>query len=446
MTERQIRFNTMNTLKLILVLFCLQNFALGQTIDTVYTERYLDRSTRFAWTTFGGDILMLTGGSSSFIRNGVDQKINFNETFIPRLTIGGIHFWGHVDFYVNFPLSFLSLQSKPKEFKELEYRQGIETGLKLYPFALKPRRVSPYVGASFRLLSFKQQLDGTSYPYGGTEWQKMIFPLHAGFSYTLKKYIWNAGIAYQPLLKIESYISPTQLADVRFNPISFQFGLTRYIDADRGMRNAESARNENLKYHILNKEKRLNSWYWGIGPSAGLQISKSPYLKTNFPHLYNNFIGGVMPDITLGRFFNKPDMNIGVSYRTLGSTLKGFNDKVSIRRHSFMIEAYKNLFNWLGFVPFAGFTSSIENLNLKVNGTSYRESKPALGFIVGWDIRVTKTGTNLLRTNLRWIPDLHLKIDGEKMMFDNLEFNFIQWVQFIGRKKTYKKYEKKEPL
>ncbi|MCC7245640.1 MAG: hypothetical protein IT269_08180 [Saprospiraceae bacterium] len=62
----------------------------------------------------------------------------------------------------------------------------------------------------------------------------------------------------------------------------------------------------------------------------------------------------------------------------------------------------------------------------------------------GWDIRVTKTGTSLLRTNLRYAPGLNLKTDdGQKVMFDHLEFNFIQYVTFIGRKKLYRKYASK---
>jgi hypothetical protein len=426
----------------LLILFLLYlKIAFGQTADTVYTQEYLNMSTSFAWTTFGGDVLMSGGGSSSFINNGTAQQINFNPAFIPRIKIGGIHFWGHTDFYVSFPLSFLSAQATPKELKELEYKQGIETGFKVYPLALKQGRVSPYIGTSFRLLSFKQQLKDASYKYGGSEWQKMIFPLQAGISYTSKKFIWDVGFSYQKLQQIENYISSAQVAQVKFNPVSLQIGLTRYIDTDRSMRTKGSAARENLQYHILKKEKYLSSWYWGIGPSAGLQISKSPYLKINYPHLNNNFNGGFIPDLTFGRFFNKPDMNIGISYRTLGSTLMGFDDKISIRRHSFMIESYKNLFNWLGFVPFAGITGSVENLNVKVNGNNYNTTKPAVGFIFGWDIRVTKTGTNLLRTNLRWTPDLNIKIGNEKMMFDHLEFNFIQWVQFIGRKKVYRKYQ-----
>lgn len=427
-------------LLLITSFLIISNVSFGQT-DSTYTFKYISRSTKFAWTTFGGDFLMLGSGSTSFSDNGIARQVDFSPTFFPRLTIGGIHFWGHADFYVNFPLSFLAFRQKSTELKNLEYRQGIETGLKIYPLALRQGKVRPYIGASFRLLSFKQELKGANFQYGGTEFQKMIFPVQVGLSYVSSKYIFNSGLNYQTLQNIDNYITQNDIGKVQLNPISFQLGITRYIDTDRSLRSPKGVEQENLKYKILEQEKRLSSWYWGLGPSAGLQMSKSSYLEENYPHLYDNFIGGIMPDITFGRFFNKPDMNVGFSYRTLGSTLQGFDDKVSIRRHSIMLESYKNLFNWLGFVPFVGLTASIENLNVNVNEQKYIETKPAVGFIFGWDIRVTKTGTSLLRTNLRWTPNLHIAIDNKKMMFDNLEFNFIQWVQFIGRKNVYRKHQ-----
>jgi len=60
--------------------------------------------------------------------------------------------------------------------------------------------------------------------------------------------------------------------------------------------------------------------------------------------------------MTFGRFFAKPDMNVGISYRTPGDPFTGIYTEVEVRRHSFMMEAYKNLFNYLGFVPYAGVT------------------------------------------------------------------------------------------
>ena len=122
--------------------------------------------------------------------------------------------------------------------------------------------------------------------------------------------------------------------------------------------------------------------------------------------------------------------------------MAGFDSQVRTRRHSLMLESYKFLFNWLGFVPFAGVTASAEHLMTEVDGTRFEVVKPAVGVIAGWDIRVTQTGTNLLRTNLRWTPGLHMDVEGEKMMFDQLELNFIQWVYFPGRRKAYRSYQR----
>lgn len=431
-------------MKLLIILFklLLISFISKAQTDSVYTEKYLTKSTTFGATTIGADFLIIGGGTSTFTQNGTTKSVDFLPTAIPRLSIGGVHFWGHTEFYVNFPLPFLAIKQTPVEFNKLRYTQGIDCGIKLYPMALKPGRISPYAGIGFRVLSFQQELKNEQYKYQAPEFQKTIYPIQLGLTYTTNKFLFSLNGQYQQLKEFNYYTSPTAIGNIKVNPVSFQLSVSKYFDSDKNLRKKEFVINENNKYQVLQKEKKLSSWYWGLGPSAGLQISKSPYLQKYFPQLYNEFIGGFMPDVTFGRFFNKPDMNIGISYRTMGNTITGYNDKIKIRRHSFMLEAYKNLFNYLGFVPFAGVTGSIENLRMNVNGTTYAEVKPAFGFIFGWDIRVTKTGTSLLRTNLRYIPNLHITVSGEKMMYDQLEFNFIQWVQFIGRNKVYKKYRK----
>ena len=44
------------------------------------------------------------------------------------------------------------------------------------------------------------------------------------------------------------------------------------------------------------------------------------------------------------------------------------------------------------------------------------------------------------------IQDMHresvLEVRGNKVMFDHLEFNFIQFVHFVGREKVYAQYRK----
>lgn len=414
-------------------------FLCAQT-DSVYTERYIDRSTRFAQITVGGDVLMLGGGEADYGRNGSNGRTRYGNTFIPRLSIGGLHFWDHAEFYVSFPLSFLAIARHEAVTQDLVNLEGIETGARVYPWKLRPRAVRPFVGLSFRLKEFSLGVNSNDFPKGYPTFQKMITPVQAGVSYAKRSFLVSVSTYYQPLEAAHYYTTPLQTGSATFQNFSFNLSIVRYWDSDRHMRNQKSVRQLNVMDSILRVEKKMSTWYWGIGPSVGLQMSSSQFLKDNYPYLANDYAGGFMPDFTFGRFFEKPDMNIGVSYRTFGSSLRGFDTEVRMRRHSFMLEAYKNLFNYLGFVPYIGVTGSMENLTTTVNGTAYAETKPAVGLIFGWDIRVTKTGTNILRTNLRWIPDLHMTIDDKKMMYDQLEFNFIQWVQLIGRKKVYQKY------
>jgi hypothetical protein len=424
---------------LVLVVGLLGIAPLTHAQDSAYTARYLERSTKFAWTTLGGDVLTLTGGNTEFWRGNQRQQTSFGPSFIPRLTIGGVHFWGHTDFYVSFPLLFLALQDRPAGLAEFSYLQGIETGAKLYPWRLRPQALRPFVGISMRLLSFSHQPEGSPYQHA-PNYQKMMAPVQAGLTYATAKYLISATAHYQSLQQMNYTIAPGQQGRTEFAPLSFQVSFLRYWDTDRSMRTRSGIAQENLKHELLEKERRFSAWYWGLGPSAGLQMSRSEWLQNSYPYLYDDFLGGFMPDVTFGRFFAQPDLNLGLSYRTLGARMRGFDTQLRFRRHSFMLEGYKNLFNYLGFVPFVGLTASVEHLRTTVDGRLHQTTKPALGLIFGWDIRVTKTGTNLLRTNLRWIPGLYQRIDGQKMMFDSLEFNFIQWVQFIGRKKLYERH------
>jgi len=432
----------MKQLRALFFLWILTFRVSAQNVDTVYTEKYLTESTRFAWTTLGADIMALPGGNVAYLENGQTLKnTSFGNVLFPRLTIGGIHFWGHADFYVTFPLP-LRISSKPDVFEEMRYTEGIETGLKLYPFALKPNSLRPYAGISFKSITYGHQPKNAVYPEGFPVYQRFISPLQLGLTYTTNKYLFTAGIQYLHKRNTAYFIGENTTGDLRFNPVSFQAGFLYYWDADAGARTEKGIQQENIKHHLLAKNNKLSSFYWGVGPSAGFQMSKSPYFKRYKPYFENDVSSGFMPDLTFGYFFSKPDLNIGLSYRTFGARFQAFDTDLRKRRHSVMVESYKFLFNYLGFVPFLGVTGSIEHLSVNVNGTTTQKTQPALGFIFGWDIRVTKTGTSLLRTNLRYIPNLHLVVENEKVMFNHLEFNFIQYVRFIGRNNFYKKYRK----
>ncbi len=421
----------------IVCIFLVTKSLYGQS-DSVYTQSYLNKSTRFAWLTYGGDLNYLSGGTTQQFINGVKQNTDFGGTLAPRLTIGGIHFWGHADFYVTFPLSFLTVQAEPGGINQLDVFQGVETGLRLYPLKLQPQRLSPFLGISFRRFRFSQEAEVSNSSNGVPSYGRFIHPIQFGLTYTTEKWHISASGYYNYQNEFDYYISPTETANVRLNPVSFNLSFLRYIDTDRHYRTPGAAGQLNKYYQKLERENLLSSWFFGIGPSAALQMTKSEYLRENYSFFYDNYSAAILPDLTFGRYFNKIDANINLAYRTYGDRFEGFDNEIRTRRHSVGVESVKFLFNYLGFVPYVGPILSYENLNTDVNGIGYTENKLALGVTFGWDIRVTKTGSSLLRTNLRYYPNLHMNVEGQKMMFDHLEFNFIQWVQFIGRKKALK--------
>lgn len=409
-------------------------------VDSVYTYEKLNRSLSFAQLTFGGDLLCLSGGSVS--RTTGTQA--FQAGVIPRLTLGGLHFWGHADFYVTFPVG-LRWQVRPAFADKILQEESVETGLKIYPFALRPGRIRPYVGISFQPFHFGYQLKGLVAEKGYVRYERFINPIQAGLTYASPKYLFTAGLRYNTKRSFSYYEGPNTESAVRLRGLNFSLGLVRYIDTDKGTGSPKSVDQQNIMLHLLKKSNKLSAWYWGIGPSTALQMSKSPYIQANYPYLENDLLNApFVPDVTLGRYFSEIDANLGISSRMMWFSTAAFDTRLRMRRISASFEAYKFLFNYHGFVPFIGPMLSMEHLRLKTNGTRTAQGfQPAWGLVFGWDIRVTRTGTSLLRTNLRYFPNLHMTVADKKVMFNHLEFNFIQYVHFIGRKKFYQQYTRK---
>lgn len=426
----------MRTLIFILFACLFSTSALSQDGDTIYTHEYLDKSTRFAWTTFGLDAMILSGGTTQYLENGTIMSADFGPSVAPRIQIGGIHFWGHTDFYVSLPINALSIAQKQPGFDRLTYNQGIETGARVYPWKVQTGRLSPFAGISFRSLSFVQNHSANDFTYGTPRWDDIISPLEAGLTYTTENFQFTASAYYQFLQNISHPIAPGQRGRVSFDSWSFRVGVVKRVDLDRNARTPSGVRHLNDKYRKLEEKNMLSAWFVGIGPTSGLQIAESPFIQNQHPDFTDEYFGSISFDVAVGRYFHKPDMNVALSYRTFGDGMSGFDTQIGLRRHSIMLEAHKYLFNYLGFVPYAGVTTSMEHLQVSVNGQIYQAWKPAIGLIAGWDIRVVNTENSLLRTNLRWTPGLHLNVEGDAMRFDQLEFNFIQWIVFIGRKKA----------
>jgi hypothetical protein len=427
--------------KIITVLFAvlLASYLYGQT-ETHYSSQYLEKSTKFAATTVGIDLFSLSGGTTSVLRQAGLESVDFGPQLSPRLSIGGIHFWGHADFYVAFPLNFLQMGYDPADLEELEFKEGIETGARIYPWAIKEGTLRPFLGVSFRTRSFSQRSDEYDYLHDAPRYEKVTYPIQAGITYTGSSFLISAAAHYQQEDRFTYYTAPNVPIEVQAEPLSFQLSFVKYWDTDKSMRTKSGIEQANLKHTVLEKENLLSAWYFGIGPSASFQVGENEYFVENHAYLADETVITLTPDITFGRYFSTLDTNVGLSYRGFSATVEGFDSQFDLSRRSVSLEAYKFLFNYLGFVPYVGVTATAHSLQFESEVVSERDIKPALGFIFGWDIRVTKTGTNLLRTNLRYNRNLSLNIDGSRANFSYFEFNFIQWVHFFGRKKAYQKY------
>jgi hypothetical protein len=356
--------------------------------------------------------VMTTDGSIKDYQFGTAQTTAFY--------IGGTHFWGHADFAVNIPIY--------KNSKGMSF--GAELLAKYYPICIETNKLRPYVGVSMAPFGHSQN-DGGSV-------SKTYFPLLAGLNYARGKHQFEFGLTYNYNKKFDYYISRTtigqaELPTLMFNT-TYKFTLESTVGAERNWINGKTKTTTDA----LAKEKKLNAFSIAAGPSSAFTMAESPYIKENTPYLGKHGFN-VFVDLGLGYYFYKPDVHLNLAYRSNKATLKGYGLTNTVKRQSLTFEAYKFLGDYHGFLPFIGPNVSYENLSVtEQDGVknpvlgSFKGVKAGITF--GWDIRPDDLQGWLLRTNLRWQPNLGVTMpDGKKVRLDQLEFNFIQLVLYPER-------------
>jgi len=109
-----------------------------------------------------------------------------------------------------------------------------------------------------------------------------------------------------------------------------------------------------------------------------------------------------------------------------------------VRRNSIGLELTKFVFDYNGFAAFIGPAASYEKLSFKESFErrltyNINETKIGYGLTFGWDIRPNRIQKWILRTNLRWFPNLKMDVENNQISFNNIEFNFIQFILFPER-------------
>lgn len=416
----------------ILILFFIFSIA-----KSVYSQVYTEKQTRhrFAQLNLGFDFQSGFGGSTKYLdAQGNTKSLNLTNSYSPRILIGGTHFWGHADFYIAIPL-FSSIIKKDNQ--EINAIRGVETVFKYYPRRIENNKISPYIGTSIAPFIFEQQNNNFQFP-SGPELNHTSFPFLCGLTFNSKNHLIEFGLTWNYKNENYYYISRTQKEKINIQPLfanlSYRYMLETTLSAEK---NWESGRTNEIT-NILAERGKLNGFYIGAGISSAFWLEQSNYNETTRPYL-SKYSTSTMPDFTFGYYLHKPDLNLALGYRGYNTSTNTYGVFHKLYRKSLLFEATKYLFDYNGFVPFIGPAISFENLsfNEEYKGQmtlDVDDQKIGYGLTFGWDIRPNRIQSLILRTNVRWYPNLSIKVKhNSKVSFDNLEFNFIQLIIYPSR-------------
>ena len=343
------------------------------------------------------------------------QNIDTKPATSGAITIGGLHYWGHADFYVSFPFR--------ARVNGAQYSPGIETGAKYHPLQIRNKRISPYVGAAFAFPTY--------YPPNAPDQSQLVFPIVAGLVYARYPLLFEIGVKSISDLELDHYESPSEKRTVRADSTSYTIGVKFAADTTRAARSARPDAGLSPGVHP----------YVGIGPSSAWLTGSTPYIDKNTPSFSPKNNPTIMPDLAAGIVIKGRQSKNGhrtliqLAYRPMRVERKGFNIDDQYRNDSIGLEIMRAFWDYYGFVPFIGLSLAHNPLEFtrrtKEETHRFKANKTNFGAIFGWDIIPRHQQRRwLLRTTLRYYNDIALEAEnGEKINFPNFEFNFIQYVQ-----------------
>jgi len=390
----------------------------------------------FAKTYFGTDLYVVPGFGAGTLLEENKETSSFDRTgFItPAFNIGATHFWGYADFYV-------SISTSPLTFKKDRVKHltkfGALTGLRVYPWPLNRKKIRPFFGYKFSPVRYQQETLNGDY----AKVSKIRSILDVGLSYQTRNAYIYAGFNYIPSSQYEIALSRTEISSTNIPRNFFNLGINYTIETTYSSDN--TVRDH---FHKTFSQSNGDGFYLGLGLSAAIPIQSSSYVTDLNPYLDDKSMPEVFPDLGIGYHFSKPDIIIGLAGRAYTQKRKAFSFEQKLKRRSLVVETYKFMGDYHGFVPFLGLGLGLEHMQLVENEGGQRkthlakqEITPLLVF--GWDIRPSRKGDWwVLRTNLRYSPFLTLESESKRLSLQHLEFNFIQFVVYPQRRKKWKAY------
>lgn len=378
------------------------------------------RRFRFAEMTLGLDVGSLPAGRTA-IGDGLPAR------FVPRFTIGGLHFWGHADFAVTIPLSGGTVGSGATKTSSTG---GVETRGRWYVRPLAQDGISPFIGGG---------LGAVDVTIGDGPREYRPVPMgQAGLAWRRGGTLFEAGWSLRPQSTLDYPSSRTTTSPVTPSQHAVWIGAHRILETTGSLepivRSGAAAAAETR----MRAAGQLSGPSLAIGPSSLILTGPSTYNREQRPWLATRPRSGTALDLGLGWYFDRPDVHVNLAWRSGAFDTEAFDFSQENRRQSLALEAYRFLFDYHGFVPFVGPVVSLENLRtVERDGgvTVARADKDLVagGITFGWDIRPTRTQQWILRTNLRYFPRLRVPMPSGEQALDQLEFNYIQFVWYPRR-------------
>lgn len=368
------------------------------------------------------------------------SSIQNSASLMPYLNIGGIHFWGHADFYISIPLGQINLQKNNSS--DFLLNQSVITGARFLPLTYKDNRIRPYIGANWAVVNFKQKSapDNTQPLF---QHNKLLFD--AGLIYGKGSWLVRAGMNYNYTNKWQYPLAQTNFQEIKTPKFSGNVSIVYAIETTRSKK-MESVNERLNQYDNVTKPTKdalkFGDYFIGVGFATSFMLSNSEYNNNTHPYFNKKGISRTYLDASIGYHFNRAGIVTALSYRNPKFENEAFGVKQTIQKSSFALETYKFLTDYNGFTPYLGLNITYDNLHFSENRTiqkSFNQFNPGITF--GWDILPGKTEQFfVLRTNLRWYPFSSIKINGQSFSQHQLEYNVIQAVFYPTR---YKKAKKK---
>ena len=378
------------------------------------------KKSRFLQMYLGVDLLSF---QDQFLLNYYNMASGAEQMYMQpaggmRVVFGGLGMKGRTDLYLAIPTTTTTTE----DGVTVTYNNGIELGFRLYALKVKPNTISPFIGFSSHIRTFKQATSSAASDTG-PEHTSLASSISFGLLLPTSYGLVELGTQKIPSSTISyPYYRSGSTAGVKDSelPTTFPWFGYRYL-FDTANPDKSSGRS-------------TSGFTLGLGINQTLSLKTSPYIYSSRKYLAKRPGTSLYSEVNLGYYFGGLDSFFQVSSRTLPYVQKGYGYELKINRSITGLEAATFIANLGSVHPFVGYGYNQESIAITEtdSGSSVGSSSTqttSQSYFGGFDLRPDNKGMFVMRTLVRYTPGVRPSTSsGGVLKLDGLEFSFIQLV------------------